>query len=232
MKEIKIIVSLIGIAFLLNCSGSDDGEGTPSGVTPDPASLVFPSENATCTSGTFISSTENEIDFEWNTAKNAVSYIVNITDLKTNTTSKVSSRETTVKIKLLQDNSYTWSVTAIGSGDAETSTSPVWEFYSPAEGVVNYAPFPAEISTPKNLDVLTGLSKTIEWIGADEDNDITSYDVFLGTTNPPVDVLGNTTSTTIASGSLTAATTYYIQIVTNDAFGNKTKSAVTAFSTP
>ncbi len=232
MKKVKIIFSIFSIISLLSCSNSDDNAETPQVVTPGEASLVAPAKDDTCIMGTIVNATESEFEFAWNAGQNATGYTINLTDLKSGNTTTITATETKRIVRLLQNNPYSWSVTSRASGSEETSTSPVWKFYNVGQGIANYAPYPAAITSPQNLETLTGLTTTIEWVGTDADNDIASYDVFLGTTNPPTDTLGNTTNMSIASGNLSLGTTYYLQVVTNDTFGNKTKSVVTKFTTP
>jgi hypothetical protein len=97
--------------------------------------------------------------------------------------------------------------------------------------VQSHAPFPAEILSPAigvNVNSING-KITIDWNGADVENDISSYDVYLGTTATPVLLSSNVTASILNDVNVTANTTYYWKIITKDSKGNTSDSGVYQF---
>jgi len=81
----------------------------------------------------------------------------------------------------------------------------------------NYAPFPASIDIMDNGDG----SITISWEGSDLDDDISSYEIYFGTSDEPDLVHSATDDGESLTQSITYGTTHYLEIVTTDALGNK-----------
>ena len=70
----------------------------------------------------------------------------------------------------------------------------------------------------------------LAWSGADVENDIESYSVFLSTTTPPETLLITVDSLTQeALVDVVAGTTYYWRVVTTDAEGNTSDSGIFDF---
>ena len=65
-----------------------------------------------------------------------------------------------------------------------TTPSDLWKFYLAGDGVVNYAPFPADLKAPASGSTVT-LSEgkaTFTWDGSDPDSgDTLSYTVYVDT---------------------------------------------------
>ncbi len=238
MKRFIYIYKTLFISLLmLSCSGggSDDGGGgggTPQSTTPPEAAvLVYPLKDEVCTTGTFTSDTESELEFEWNAAKDSDSYEIILKDLNTN--QEITIASTTVKkvITLKQNTPYSWKIVSLSKKTEETATSEEWRFYNASQGVENYAPFPAELITPQDSSILSTSSVDLVWEGQDVDgaSDIESYEVFLDQQNPPVTSRG-TVSTNGTTVSSLANGTYYWIVETTDKSGNKTKSQVSSFT--
>ena len=111
-----------------------------------------------------------------------------------------------------------------------TATSDTWKFYNAGLGVTNYAPFPAEVVSPA-IGSNTLKTVTLKWNTTDIDNDITKYEVYLGTTNPPTVLQATTTAQQIADLSLLANTIYYWKVVTTDSKNNSATSPIFDFKT-
>ncbi|GAL90380.1 hypothetical protein [Jejuia pallidilutea] len=236
-KSIKYIFgSLVVCFFILNCS-SGGGDDTPD-PNPDPgkvdppsaATLVFPEQNSECTTGSNLTSTESTVVFNWNDASNATSYQLFVKNLNTQNTQNYTSNISERSVTILRGTPYSWYVVSKNSG-SETAQSPTWKFYNAGEAVSSYAPFPAELIAPALSEALnpSTISVTLQWKGEDIDNDITAYDVFFGTVNPPVTkvITTNNTNTvvTVSSGN-----TYFWNVVTHDDQNNNSESQVFQFS--
>ncbi len=236
----KNILKTILFALVVISCGSDDND-TPNPDTdtdagtdliPEAVDLISPSKDSKCNIGILQSSTESTINFSWSSGKNANSYDVVLTNLTDNTTQTLTTVNTELGIRLLQGVEYSWHVVSKSTTTEQTSNSAEWKMLNSKMGEQNYAPFPSDILNPKKNDIITGMDTTLAWKGNDTDNDIESYDVYLGTSNPPTTKLSSTTKDvmTVSSGTLTADTTYYWFVTTIDAYGNKTKSTVVSFT--
>ncbi len=234
-KTIYLYTILCVSLFVISCGGSkDDGDTTP--VTPEEAKapeasvLVFPLKDEICTTGVFISDTESEVEFEWNTSENTTSYDVILKDLNTDNETTIASNSVKVKITLKQNNPYSWKVISKSDKTEETATSDEWRLYNASQGVQNYAPFPAKLLAPSNESTIATTSTNLEWQGLDVDGteDIETYEVYLEAQNSPTTLLNSTTDAKISTGDLTAGT-YYWNVVTIDKSGNKTTSQVNSF---
>jgi hypothetical protein len=92
-------------------------------------------------------------------------------------------------------------------------------------GVVNPPTNPHPTDGATSVDVTVNLS----WTGG-SGNSIT-YDVYFGTTNPPVKVASNQSGTTYDPGTMNYQTTYYWKIVAWDDQGNTAEGPVWHFTT-
>ncbi len=215
---------------LFNCGGSDSSESKEV-LPPEVASLASPLKNEECNQGNVVSETESRVTFEWSNANNATSYTVVLENLISNTTQESVTSNTNTTIILLRNTPYSWYVVSKSNSTSETATSEKWHFYNAGEGITNYAPFPAEAINPRNSQT-TGTTVTLEWEAMDIDNDITSYDVYLDTTNPPTQLQqADVTNITISDISLTADTAYYWMVITKDEAENTSKSQIFEFRT-
>ena len=116
---------------------------------------------------------------------------------------------------------YYWRITARGSGGS--TAGPVWSFTTVA------AP-PAMPRSPSPVDGASGVtpSTLLKWAASTR---ATSYDVALGTSNPPTVVsTGQTARSYTPAAPLASTTTYYWQITANGA-GGATAGPVWSFTT-
>lgn len=224
---IKILIIVCAVSFY-GCNGGDDNGG--GGEAPEKPTLVFPFNNSECNEGYIISDIQTLVTFEWNPSANTNKYTLVIKNLSDNTTRNINTTNTTQSENLLRGVPFAWYVISISNSNSTTSTSDTWKFYNAGLGVENYAPFPAELVAPI-MGGLTNTNTTLEWKGVDIDNDIESYDVYLGTTNPPTTLLESISSTSSSASGLTANTVYYWKVITNDTHGNNSESPVFEFRT-
>jgi len=231
-KLIKLFSLLCVLLIFTGCGGSENGGGDIIDPVPPPkaTTLVFPLQNSECNEGVILSETQSRVTFEWNTSEDTDSYTLVLTNLLDNTTKSTTTSNTTKDENILRGVPYSWYVTSKANGNSTTADSPSWRFYNAGVAVENYAPFPAELVSPV-MGSLTTTSATLEWIGSDLDNDIESYDVYLGTNNPPTTLHENTNNTTSNTSSLNVDTVYYWSVTTKDGHGNNSQSPVFEFRT-
>jgi len=220
------------------CSSGGDGDGNPNpnpNPNPDPvaapsaATLVFPDDDAECNEGDILSDDTSRVDFMWNNAQNADSYVVHLTDLNTGTTTTFTASTNNKLINLIRGNPYEWFVESRRNGTNATANSASWRFYNAGPGVENYAPFPAEaVSPPRGANIDPAATVLLEWIGSDVDDDITEYDVFFGTDPDAPALLGTTTETSLEA-NISSGTTYYWTVTTRDSAGNQSQSETFEF---
>jgi len=230
-NTIKSVLIISTLLLVLGCSNSDDGGGDGNGEAPKAASLVFPLKDAECNQGEILSDTESKVPFEWNAAEFANKYTVSLTNLETNTTETFDTDKTLLDIILLRGKPYSWKVISKSNSTMQTGTSEVWKLYNAGPGVENYAPFPAELISPKMGLTINTTNTDLKWRGSDADNDIEEFKVYMDVINPPVKLIATQNRSDISNVALEANTIYYWQVETTDKHGNSTKSSVFEFKT-
>ncbi|CAM3294304.1 hypothetical protein [Zobellia roscoffensis] len=220
--------------ILFSCSSSDGDNGgneTPQDILPPKASvLVFPDKGEECNQGDIISATQSRVTFEWETSENTDSYTLVLKNLKTNETTENEAPNNSLALSILRNTPYSWSIISKSSGTASTATSETWMFYNSGEGTENYAPFPAEAINP-TMGATVASPTTLHWLGSDVDNDIVSYELYLGTNNPPTKLLETTADTSLENTALSGNTVYFWRVKTIDAKGSSSQSPVFEFKT-
>lgn len=234
MQFLSRLTGIFILVVVLSCGGSKDPlpEEEEQVENPIATTLVFPHNNTECQEGTIISNTQSKVVFRWDASENTDSYEVHLEDLDNGTEFIHESNSTELEITLERGTAYRWSVISKSLLSVETAQSEVWKFYNAGAAVVNHAPFPADIISPSNNSKVSPSSGStiLRWEGADIDNDIDSYQIFLGTSNPPTQNIG-TTSATEMSASVMLNNTYYWYIITSDGSNNTSKSDIFSFST-
>jgi len=230
-NTIKSIVATAALSLLFACStGGDDNAG---GGNPKPSNLVFPLNNSECLTGTSVSATESKITFEWNASENTESYIVYIKNLNTQVTLQYNAgTATSLDITLIKSTPYSWHVLSKSSITNSTpATSPEWKFYNAGNGIVNYAPFPADAIAPLMSSTISGPTVNFQWEANDIDSDIVDYKVYLDTSTNPTTLIGTTTAKNLNGITINLNTTYRWKIITQDSAGNTSESPVFQFKT-
>lgn len=226
--------SIYAISFLLllaSCSGRHDPPPEPR--APLAAKLTFPAQNTVCVSGNVISASQSTVQFKWNAAKHADSYDITIKNLVSGDTLKQSTAGTQVTVTLLRGTPFSWYITSKSSKVTATAKSDTWKFYNAGDGIVSYAPFPAELNPDMGAFVnvsSTGFIK-LSWQSSDVDNDIVDYDIYFGTTASPPLYKKNNTSLSLEDVPATAKTKYYWKVVIRDSRNNTSTSDVIQFNT-
>jgi hypothetical protein len=223
MKKLNYIY--IALALLaVGCGGA----GNSSDPTPDPPTktlLISPEKDAVCNQGTVISATQSSVTLKWNAATNTDSYDVAVKNLLTGLSTTQSTTQTQLAVTLSTNTPYSWTVTSKSTKVTTTAASDTWKFYNAGPGTVSYAPYPAELLTPKNGEAVAPVNGnvTLTWKGSDVDNDIVSYDVYLSNLPTPALYKSDVTATTL---DVPAKPDCYWRIVTKDSKGNTSDSGV------
>ncbi|MDP3312816.1 hypothetical protein [Lutibacter sp.] len=231
MKYIQNILYASILSSLVWSCGGGGGDTPPPPVNnkPSTATLVYPTHNLLCIN--------NVLNFQWNAATDpdgdALTYQIQVSkdnqfiiiahSLSGNTLSQTISLEKGV--------AYYWRVKAIDSKNLSGDYSSTFSFYTEGIGVSNYLPFSPVLSAPILNSIVSTSTVTLTWTASDVDNDPLTYDVFLGTVNPPTaKIATNITIATVGSGTLTASTKYYWKVVVKDTKGGQTTGQVWSFT--
>jgi hypothetical protein len=230
----KIPLAAILLMLFLSC-GKNKGTTEPEPaviLAPDKAALSGPASNATCTVGRVLSATQSAVTFNWSAAPNAENYDITIRNLLTATTVTQNTAATQLELTLLRNTPYAWYVTAKTSKTTTTSQSDTWKFYNAGLAATNYAPFPADLTAPlfnQNLTATAG-KVTMMWTGSDVDNDISGYDIYLGTTLSNMVAVKSNQTIVGLDVMVTSGTLYYWKVVTKDSLGNNSTSVTNQFA--
>lgn len=221
---------LIAVGFSLLSCGGGGGGGESEGENPVAAILISPVNNSECLSGQNVSDTQSKVTFEWNASDHTDAYSVYVKNLNTQQTMQYEAgANTTLDITLMKSTPFSWWVVSKSANNSQPATSEKRKFYNAGDGVVNYAPFPAEAIAPGNSSSVPGPTVDFQWNGSDVDNDITEYKLYMDTNNNPSTLKGTTSLETLNDIPVSGNTTYYWKVVTKDQAGNTSDSPVFQF---
>jgi hypothetical protein len=221
-----LIILLVSVSMLLACKKKEQPK------PPEAVQLLFPEKNSECTTGVVLNSITSEVEFSWQASANTESYSLVVVNLNGGARQTLNVNTTKVKLAINQGTPYSWSVTSKNMAVQETASSESWNFYN-SGFETTYAPFPAEIIAPKmGESVARDINNEVvlRWSGADVDDDIVGYDVYLSTVSPPSEpnfTLGSSNSS--QKVTVTADTVYYWKVVTKDREGNTSDSGIFQF---
>lgn len=230
----SLVYSIILIVIVSGCGSHKSGDPKPLAQPPAAALLVFPEQNAVCISGSVISAVASSVQLKWNSAANTDSYDVNIKNLLTNAIETHNTTQTQLDVTLLQNTPYSWQVISKSNSVSTVANSDAWKFYNSGQGVVSYAPFPADVMTPamgQYVTVSATSQISLSWHGSDADSDIVSYDIYFGTDANPAIYKQNISATSLDSVPVAVKTKYYWKVVTFDSHGNSSTSDIVQFNT-
>ena len=230
---------------LISCGGGGDddggannggGGGGPVVNPPGKSTLTAPANSETCETGTSVSATQSEVTFTWTASSDTNTYDLKITNLNTSVViNRTALTSTSTKVTLDKGVPYSWNITSKSTASTTTTASDTWKFYLLGPGIVNYAPFPADLKTPASGSTVTrdGDGKvTFTWDGSDPDGDSLNYTLYVDATDgkqtPPTAQTDLTVKTLAVA--LDAATTYYWRVKTSDGT-NSSYSIVYSFKT-
>jgi len=225
------ILFIATIIVLQGCGGSKKNNPSPAN-TPGKAILTAPAQNAVCTTGTIISDAESSILFTWKASANTNSYDLVLKNLLTSVTTTQSTTATQLTMTLARNTPYEWHIVSKSQGGA-TTQSDAWRFYNAGLGIITYAPFPAEITSPAFGQNVTASSGTIDltWKGSSVNpGTITGYNVYFGSTNNPPVLKNGVTDSFLNGVAVTSKATYYWKVITWDIDGNSSDSGLFQFT--
>lgn len=220
------ISALIVILLSLGCSNSE-----PSNSAPTIPLLVFPSNGQLCIS--------NTLNFQWKAAtdadKDPITYQLQIaTDNQFTQIVNDSELPSLVKsLTLDKGKAYYWRVKAMDSNTLSSNYSGVFSFYTEGTALSNHLPFLPQLVAPIMDALVTGTAAELQWTALDVDNqDVLSYDIYLGTNSTPTTKVGNNIgATSLQVSTLQTATIYYWKVVVKDNHGGETIGPVWSFKT-
>lgn len=233
MKNKFRIVVIYSIIFCLNWSCS---KNLPI-KNPTVSTLLKPEKNNACVP---VSTTEltGVVSFQWSTSQNTDSYTIIVKNSITNAEVRSTVNRTETTFTLERGAPYSWWVVSDSNASTISAKSEIWNFYLEGFKEQTHLPFPAQIITPAKdatvtivTSVVGGSTVRLGWIGSDLDNDISSYQIYLGTTSSTLSMIKDNFTSSTFSASVEKGKTYYWQIVTIDKQGNQSKSSIWSFKT-
>ena len=228
----KIVLLFGGFILLLSSCAPED----PIPVEPGVATLLSPANDETCLDGTSLNDTQSNVDFSWSTATDAVSYEVVVTNLLTQSSQTFTAVSNQTTLALTKAEPYSWRVRSIGEEGSTPSESEQWKFYLAGDAVVNYAPFPSELISPRsgaNITPNTNNLITLSWNASDVDGDLAQFEVYLDQTDATtrIETIDYQAQETSLDVEVENNATYYWKIIAIDANGNQSNSGVYSFRT-
>jgi fibronectin type 3 domain-containing protein len=227
----KIVLLFGGFILLLSSCAKD-----PIPAEPGVATLLSPANDETCLDGTSLNDTQSNVSFSWSTATDAVSYEVVVTNLLTQSSQTFTAVSNQTTLALTKAEPYSWRVRSIGEEGSTPSESEQWKFYLAGDAVVNYAPFPSELISPRsganstpNINNLI----TLSWNASDVDGDLAQFEVYLDQTDATtrIETIDYQAQETSLDVEVENNATYYWKIIAIDANGNQSNSGVYSFRT-
>lgn len=221
-------IAIIALMSLLMACGKKKG---PQPAAPVDVLLSAPAMDEVCTTGTVISDTQSAVQFSWAASANTDSYSIMVTNLLTHATTAQNTTTTQVTVTLARNTPYSWYVISrSGKVPNSPATSSIWKFYNSGPGIVNYAPYPAEITAPKAGAKVSSTTVDLTWIGSSPTaGAVLTYDVYFGTIDTPPKIKDNLTDSFVHNQSVVAGATYYWKVITKDANGNTSDSGLFMF---
>ena len=227
----KIVLLFGGFILLLSSCAKD-----PIPAEPGVATLLSPANDETCLDGTSLNDTQSNVSFSWSTATDDVSYEVVVTNLLTQSSQTFTAVSNQTTLALTKAEPYSWRVRSIGEEGSTPSESEQWKFYLAGDAVVNYAPFPSELISPRsganstpNINNLI----TLSWNASDVDGDLAQFEVYLDQTDATtrIETIDYQAQETSLDVEVENNATYYWKIIAIDANGNQSNSGVYSFRT-
>lgn len=206
---------MLAILLLVSCEADDDTGAPPviANEAPTVPKLVFPINNEACTNF--------NLEFDWDSAtdndQDEIRYIIDVAENDRFSTILFteSTSQTVNTFTLSKGTTYFWRVKAIDSQGNESAYAPVESFFTEPEAGVNTIPNTPTIVSPLLGERLSATTITLDWDATDADNDLLTYDVYFGETNPPV-LLSQNVDVTTFDVSVLPDKTYYWRIVVKD----------------
>lgn len=198
-------------------------------LPPTKSLPIFPANNEICAEGNIISTTKSSISFRWKAAENTDSYGISVKNLETGAIITGTTDKTFIELELNRNTPYSWFIISKNTKLNKEISSDVWKFYNAGPAASSYAPFPADLISPRFEEVISVATVTLKWSCTDADGDIAFYDVYLGTAKAPPLFKNNIANVTLPDVALAGGATYYWKIVATDKKGNKSHSDTYTF---
>jgi len=228
----KIILLFTGLIVLLNSCTPEE----PIPLNPSAPNLISPANEETCFDGISINDSQSNVEFRWSSAANTISYELVVTNLLTQSSQIFPSTSNQTTIALSKSEPYNWSVKSIGEVGSVPSQSIQWKFYLAGDAVINYAPFPSELISPRSgANVTPDINKLIElnWNALDVDDDLAQFEVYLDKSDATtlIKTLEFQTEEVSIEVEVENNTTYFWKIIAIDTNQNNSSSGVYSFRT-
>ena len=201
---------------------------------PEPSLLLAPSNLNTCNTATRINDLERQVRFQWTATLNTESYNLVVQNTLTGEQQAIATTLLTESIILTSGAPYQWYVISKSSLTQVEGKSPIWYFYLEGNPQASHFPFPAILLAPSDeLIVSLNVSNafTFEWEGNDLDNDIQSYDFYLGNSSSSLNREREAITSQQVTIVLISNTVYFWQIISKDLQGNRSLSETYQFQT-
>ena len=227
-----IYLSIIVLLFSACGSGGGDDEPVipvPVNTAPTVPALTSPTDNKLCL--------DNTIIFQWNassdTEKDPIVYQIQVAKDNgfTQIVSTLDATSNLTNTAILDKNTaYYWRVKATDAKGLASAYTATYKFYTAGVAVVNHLPFAPGLVLPVMNSTLTGTSTTLSWTASDVDtSDTLTYDVYLGTTNPPTVKIGNNVAARTITANVEPTKQYFWRVVVKDNKGGETVGQVWKF---
>jgi hypothetical protein len=219
--------------LLLACSAEEQSEETID-LLPGLFNLLYPENGSACLDGSIINDNQSKITFLWNASQNANEYEVEIINLNDNYSQKMLSKDRSLEVVLKHGEPYAWTVTAFV--DDASITSKEWKFYLAGNGIVNYAPFPPELISPRpsaRVNLNSNGQVMLNWTSSDVDGDLETYELYMDQNDGSTLIQTFTeVENTIEIGiDADPDITYLWKVLAIDRDGNSSSSGVYSFVT-
>lgn len=231
----KILHPVILGLLIFSCSSSGGGEDPiiepeKKNSAPSVPTLVYPTNNLLCI--------DNVLEFKWNKSNDsegdAITYKIDVSKdnqfSQIDFTSNVSSINKTFTLE--KGIAYYWRVKAIDSKNESSNYSSIFSLYTEGVGVSNHLPFAPQLVSPLNNTIETAGDVNLEWTASDANpDDSLTFDVYFGTSNPPIDLVSEDQTETTLNRTVISATNYYWKVIVKDNNGGETIGQIWNFST-
>ena len=220
-------VFLITILIVLGCVPEP---------TPDPGTvnLVAPNDLESCTTASRVNDLERQVRFQWTAALNADQYELIIENTLTNQQFRSSTYLLNISVILPAGFPYQWFVRSKSSLTTASADSQTWSFYLEDLPGESHFPFPAKLLQPENNSIvsLTNSREVLfSWQAKDLDEDITSYHLYIGSSEDQLSLKREGILQTQTTEILDEKSEYFWQVITIDENTNQSRSKVFSFQT-
>ena len=181
MKKLWIL-SLMG---LLGC-------GPDPIPLPEPTFLVSPTNLNRCMSASLVNTNERQVAFQWTTSLHTDFYELIIQNAISGEQTKVNTTLLKESVILSNGAPYRWYVLSKSTAIEQTAKSSEWQFYLEANPQSSHIPFPALLVEPPQdafVDLEESGSIILQWEGNDLDDDISTYDLYVGNSETDLDLV-------------------------------------------